>query len=258
MRAISAEVVTFAFALACIVPNNIMAQATVGQPLAAKFRIAQAAAVAPAVSQAAEPLPAYKPPPRGAPGGRVGGASRGGPESVTLPRIELLAPDNIAGQTTNPSPTLYYYISRQVPQSLMLTISAPNIARPVVERTIAGSTAAGIQAIRLSDFAVQLQPGVNYTWSVSLVLDPAARSKDIVASASIVRAAPDPAVTAARAAAPLSRAVVLAQAGFWYDALAAAAEGEAADHHAAIDALLEQVGLTEPAQFDRQTALGVR
>jgi hypothetical protein len=211
-----------------------------------------AQAPAPAADDAA---PTYKPPSRGTPGGRVGGASRGVEAAAAFPTIEPLAPDRIAGQTANASPTLYYFISRPASQQLMLTISAPSVAKPLVEAAIPAPKAAGIQALRLADRAVQLQPGIVYTWSISLVLDPQARSKDIVASASIVRAALDPAVdSAARAAAPLRRAAMLAQAGFWYDAINAAVEGEAGDRHAALDALLDQVGLTEPARVDRQSA----
>jgi hypothetical protein len=56
----------------------------------------------------------------------------------------------------------------------------------------------------------------------------------------------------------LHRAALYAQAGLWYDAVAAAAEGENADRHAALDALLDQVGLTEPAGYDRSLAAGGR
>jgi hypothetical protein len=49
---------------------------------------------------------------------------------------------------------------------------------------------------------------------------------------------------------------VFAQAGFWYDAVAAAADMEAFDGHAALDALMSEVGLVEPARYDRQTVDG--
>ena len=65
---------------------------------------------------------------------------------------------------------------------------------------------------------------------------------------------PDPTLESALHGAPPSRrAALFAQAGFWYDAVAAAADMEAFDRHAALDALMNEVGLVEPARYDRQT-----
>jgi hypothetical protein len=98
---------------------------------------------------------------------------------------------------------------------------------------------------------------VVYTWSVSAILNPKAPSRDIVASASLLRTAPDPSLESAlHDAPPNRRAALFAQAGFWYDAVAAAAEMEAFDRHAALDALMNEVGLVEPASYDRQTVDG--
>jgi len=92
-----------------------------------------------------------------------------------------------------------------------------------------------------------------------VILNPKARSRDIVASASLLRTAPGPAMEPApRAAAPAQRAALLAQAGLWYDAVAAAAETAAVDRHAALDALMTEVGLVEPARYDQQIAGGAR
>jgi Domain of Unknown Function (DUF928) len=223
-----------------------------GMPMPAA---AQAPGAQPADS-ASDPLPSYKPPLRGAPGGRIGGASRGS-EAASMPMIEPLAPDGVAGQTADPSPTLYYFISRPPSQPLRLTIRSPNVAQLVADATIPAPRAAGIQAIRLSDYRVQLQPGATYVWSVSLVMNPNMPSQNLVASATIVRTAPDPSVdAAARAAPPRKRAALLAQAGFWYDAVAAAVEAGNTDRHAALDALLEQVGLRDAAAADRAAAGG--
>jgi hypothetical protein len=100
-----------------------------------------------------------------------------------------------------------------------------------------------------------LEPGVLYVWSVSVILNPKARSRDIVASASLLRTTAEPTIAAAlRAATPDRLAALLAQAGLWYDAVAAAAEMAGLDRHAASDALMNEVGLVEPARYDRQTA----
>lgn len=193
--------------------------------------------------------PVYKPPLRGAPGGRVGGASRSAVRiSTPLPVIELLAPSDHAGLTATATPTLYFFVSRPVAWPAQFTIAAPMQPAPVLQVTISSPAAAGIYALRLEDYRVSLRPGVAYTWSVSIVLDPRAWSRNIVASATIIF---DPTVdtSAALAALPLRRAALLADAGLWYDAVAAAAEAQTLDQHAALDALIHQAGLTDASGY---------
>jgi hypothetical protein len=221
--------------------------------------VAQKSATPPAQNQQAASEPKYKPPPRGAPGGRVGGASRGTIRAtVPLPTIELLAPDGHAGLTTNPTPILYFFVSQPITWPIQFTISAPTRSNPLVEVNIPAPRRAGVYALRTADYRVRLETGVLYTWSVSVILNPEARSRDIVASASLLRTAPDPATERALGGISASqRAVLFAQAGLWYDAVAAAADVEAFDRHAALDALMDEVGLVEPARYDRQTFGGV-
>jgi hypothetical protein len=198
-------------------------------------------------------LPAFKPPLRGAPGGRVGGASRGTYRTAApLPRIELLAPEDQAGLSANPTPDLYFFVSGPVYWPTRFTISAPMQPVPVIDAAITPPREAGIYALHVGDYGVRLRPGIIYTWSVSAIIDPSARSRDLVASASLLLGTPDPAVeNAVRAAAPVRRADLYAQAGFWYDAVAAAAEAAPFDRDAALDALMSEVGLTEP-EYDRR------
>ena len=231
---------------------------TVAAVLAGPAVLPAAGQQAPPAPAAASDIPSYKPPLRGAPGGRVGGASRGALATVTV-SVELVAPEDHTGLTASASPTLYYSVSRAVTEPVKLTISAPMQPMPLVETTIPSPAAAGIQAVRLADYRVQLQPGTVYAWSVSVGFDARSPSRDVVATASIMRAPPDAAVeSAVRAAPPQHRASLLAQAGLWYDAVAAAAENKAADRHAALDALLDQVGLKAPAALDRQMGQGAR
>jgi Domain of Unknown Function (DUF928) len=207
----------------------------------------------PPPGQQGEQLPAYKPPPRGAPGGRVGGASRGTYRpAVPPPTIEVLAPKDQTGLSASPTPTLYFFVSGPVSWPTQLTISAPNQVVPVIEVNIPAPRAAGVYGIDVAEYHVRLQPGIVYTWSVSAILDPAARSRDIAASASLLLGRPDPAVeNAVRIASPARRAALYAQAGFWYDAVAAAAASGPFDRDAALDALMNEVGLVEPG-YDRR------
>jgi hypothetical protein len=198
----------------------------------------------------------FKPPPRGAPGGRVGGASRGtfGPPAP-LPTIELLAPNDHTGLTTNPAPALYYFVSGPVTWPTLFTISAPGQPAPVLEVPIPAPASAGIYRLDPAAYGVRLEPGILYTWSVSAILDPRIRAHDIVASATLqLRRWDAAAAAAAGAPSPLQRAVLDARDGFWYDAVAAAVAAAPAYGRAALDALMGDVGLTEPVAYDRQAA----
>src|SRR5262249_37195953 len=135
----------------------------------------------------------YVPPSRGAPGGRlVGAASRGTSFPNPLPVIYPIAPDGHAGQTTSSSPTLYFFVSQPVTWPTQFTISAATRPNPIVEVDIPSPRAAGIYSVRTADYRIRLEPGVVYTWSVSAQLDPKSRSRDIVATASLLCTAPDP------------------------------------------------------------------
>jgi hypothetical protein len=217
----------------------------------------QNAAPPAAQNEAPASQPRYVPPSRGAPGGRLSGAgSRGAPNTTT---IDPLAPDGHAGQTTNGTPTLYFFVSQPITERTQFTISAPSRPSPIIEVDIPPPRERGIYSLRTADHRIRLEPGVVYTWSVSVIRDPKERSKDIVASAHLLLTAPDPALEAAvRTAPPMRRAGLFAQAGLWYDAVAAAAETAALDRHAALDSLMTQVGLVEPARYDRETVVDIR
>jgi Domain of Unknown Function (DUF928) len=222
--------------------------------LALAVVVAGAPVLAPA-QVAQDEAPVYKPPFRGAPGHRVGGASRGsGVGAAPAATIDLFAPDGHAGETANPSPTLYYFVSGRIDQPMQATISAPRRAVPMLEVNIPAPRGPGIYLLRLGDFRVRLDENIVYTCSISAIADPKERANDIVASASLLRTQADPALESAIRAAPQRRVALLAQAGLWYDAVAAAAEAKDPASHAALDALLDQIGLTEAARYDRQNA----
>src|SRR5207245_9611561 len=98
---------------------------------------AQTETPAAATEEDAPARPDYKPPARGAPGGRVGGASRGTVKvTAPLPTIELLAPDGHAGQTISPAPTLYFSVSRATIWPTQFTIISPLHIKPVIDAII--------------------------------------------------------------------------------------------------------------------------
>ena len=253
-RPLAAFLLALLVAAAGYAPRPATAQnPPTGNPPADKAAPPPAAKEAPANPPAG--VAEYVPPLHGAPGGRIGGASRGAikpPEP--LPTIDQLAPADHAGETISASPTLYYFVSKRVSWPMQLTISAPLRPAPVLEVTIPTAPGPGIYALRLADYRARLEPGIDYTWSVSIILDRNAWSRNIVASADIVRVEPSAATATAAAGAGPGRAAMFAGAGLWYDAVAAAVDGREEDRHAALDALLDQVGLADVARFDRSVA----
>ncbi len=163
-------------------------------------------------STTASELPVYRPPRRGAPRAKVGGGLRG---ARALPEPLVLAPGHLA-QTASPQPSLFWYIDAVPARSVQIvfTLIDAEGVDPVVEATLDSPTRAGIHRIRLADHGVELDPGVEYEWSIALVVDPAQRARDVVTTGYIQRVAQR---------APLEGSVATAAryaaAGIWYEAL---------------------------------------
>ena len=198
----------------------------------------------------ADPAPAYKPPVRGAPASRVGGGSRGAADNPFV--LAAIAPDH-TGLTTAEQPTLYWYVSGKVALPVEITVIDDVGIKPLLEKTLDKPITPGVQKLSLKDFAVRLQPGVEYRWHVALIVDPAQRSNDILASATIRREAPSDSVRAKFAQSQgnsLTRAY--AEEGYWYDSidtLMSQMQGNPADPSLKRQyaALLEQAGLVHIA-----------
>lgn len=202
-------------------------------------------------------LPVYKPPLRGAPASRVGGASRSTAEGMLT--LSALAPDH-PGLTISKQPTVYWYLSKAVATPLEFTLIDDQAIHPLLETRLGAPTKPGIQGLRLSDYPIQLEPGMEYQWFIALVPDPEQRAHDILAGG-VIQSIEPPATLAAR----LNRAdqqalpYLYAEAGLWYDAITAiSALIEAHPGDRALReqraALLEQVGLSAAADYDRNMA----
>jgi hypothetical protein len=195
----------------------------------------------------------YKPPMRGAPARRVGGATRGGGDPDLV--LQVLAPDQ-TGLTTQSQPVLYWYASKPINTLIELTLISDAAESPVLSKNFT-VTPGGVQAIDLGSHGVTLAPDTEYEWFVSVVTNVNQRSKDMASGGTIRRVAPDPAV-AARVAAATERMVprIYAEAGLWYDAIASLSkliernpsDTELRNLRAS---LLEQIGLPAAAAFDR-------
>ncbi len=200
-------------------------------------------------SLASQTVPSYRPPMRGAPASRLGGAHRGseGDDWTLL----VLAPEH-TGQTTAAQPTLYWYTSKDLEQPVEITLIARDAIEPLLEHRLEGPVSAGVQSVALADFGISLKPDTEYQWFVSAIMDPTQRSKDYTAGAAIQRVAADQQMLARlQNAAVEERPFIYAQAGLWFDAIDALSrriKALPADSAARQQrrALVEQVGLKMP------------
>ena len=200
----------------------------------------------------------YKAPLRGAPATRVGGGTRSAAARTFA--LSALAP-NETGYTTRDKPTLYWYVSETLQKPVELTIisneSLEAAAKPALELTLQPPLAGGVHALSLEEHGLALKPGVEYQWFVAIVDNAAQRSNDIIAGGTIKRVAETDTVRSdLKVASAASRPALYAAEGIWYDAideLSRQIGAEPANRrlHEQRAALLEQVGLTEPAAFDR-------
>lgn len=211
--------------------------------------MAFAAETSPPPDPTAKVQPVYVPPNRGAPVSRVGGGTRGAGGDETLVRV--LAPEH-TGLASRDQPTLYWYVSRAAARLAVVLIDDA-AEMPLLELEMVASAPAGIQSLQLAEHGIRLKPNVEYQWSVALVIDPEQRSKDLLASGSIMYVpAPETMQAAVAAAKPEELPSVYAAAGYWYDAIDSISIliGPAAGKSDLIgqrNALLGQVGLAEVA-----------
>lgn len=200
----------------------------------------------------------YQPPQRGAPGGRVGGGTRG-PKS-DLPLLWALVPDHV-GLSSEVQPRLVWYLSKATAYPLEFTIIDETGVTPIIEKRLSSPTESGIHIIQLADYDLKLEKGKTYQWFVSLISDPEHRSADILAGGMIEVGDVPASLTEDLKNANLVEATKLwAQAGFWYDALGVISTNIQAnpsnpEMHFLRASLLEEVDLATPAQVDRQHGL---
>jgi uncharacterized protein DUF928 len=199
------------------------------------------------VTAAVPAAPVYKPPLRGAPGGRVGGGTRGTGNVFVL---SALAPDH-TGVTASEQPSLYWFISSATSLPVEVAIMDPQGVKPLFESRLPGPFEKGVHRIDLAELGVRLAPGVPYRWSVTVVPDPNRRSRDILATATIERIELPDALRAKLPQASKSELPALyAEAGLWYEALATLSElidrtPQDATLRQQRAALLSQVGLPD-------------
>ena len=201
-----------------------------------------------AQAQQSPAQPVYKLPMRGAPASRIGGGTRG--PNVDSPTVTVFAPDH-TGLTVNPQPTLYWYLSKQAPVQVELTLLDEAGVKPLIEKVVNSPLQGGIHALSLKDAGVTLAPGVDYRWHVALVFDSKMRSSDVTSSGTI-RLVPAPDTLKAKLGAEREAPAAYAAEGLWYDSIDSLmqlinASPEDKQLRDQLDSLLAQVGLTRVA-----------
>jgi len=197
-------------------------------------------------------VPKYKPMNRGAPGGRIGGATRGTPpESL---KLLALAPDHVAYTSQN-APVLYWYLSAPIAKAVF-SLREVDGAVPAVIKNLSDTTTKGVHPIALADLGLILDPEKVYEWSISLAGD---QTKDVSAlSRGLIPVRPAPVKLARQIekAKPAEVPDFHATNGYWYDAIDAvskliAAQPEANTFKQMRAGLVEQVKLFDVADYDR-------
>jgi len=146
------------------------------------------------------------------------GSVRGGTRGDFDPAgVKAHAPDH-KGLTLSASPRLWWSVSDAAPQDIVITVVDDREIDPVLEIVRPGPQAAGLASIALLDYGIELEPGVEYRWFVTLVNDPDRPSRNAVSAGSIQRTPLDDAAKAELAEVPpAERGHELARRGYWYD-----------------------------------------
>jgi len=243
--------------LSCVAAAALIALPVSAQPLSAGADPRTVTGTAPAGLQrvaesSARPI-VYRQNARGTPGTRIIGQTRG---TGNAPLLTTLAPFD-TGETTLAQPTLYWFVSRPVNAMVEVTVIEEATQKTVLEVTTEGPVEPGIWAFPLGVHRIALVPDVEYRWSVSLVRDQNRRSLDLFASGTILRVNLPPHLSAQlNKVGPADMPHFLASAGLWYDALTMLSVQIANNPRdrslrETRASLLEQVGLSEAAAFDR-------
>ena len=196
----------------------------------------------------------YKPPRRGAPGGREGAGTR----SLGGSTVAVLAPKDHTGLTAQEQPVLYWYLSQETRHPVEIILTDRQSVKPLLAIRLNPPLQPGMQPVRLADYNIHLAPGMSYKWSVSLVPDAAQRSPNVMTAGTIERIElPNELRGQLVQANKITSARLYATAGIWYDTIATLSELiYAAPQDTTLRqqraTVLTQEGLTEAAVYDRQ------
>ncbi|WP_019500282.1 DUF928 domain-containing protein [Pseudanabaena sp. PCC 6802] len=163
----------------------------------------------------------YIPPNNGSPRRTTSNASRGC-DNLSHLSLYLLAPRDRVGTTASDRPTLAWYISRVPDVPVEFALVEEGVPTPLWKQKIEVQKA-GIATISLPENSPHLVEGREYKWSIRLICNPVSPSA-APPYISWMRKVPLPEALRSRLSTATSnrdRAFLYAQAGMWYDAVAA-------------------------------------
>ncbi len=172
--------------------------------------------------------------------GNRGAGSRGCLTNETS-KLTLLTPSDHVGLTSKKYPTLYFNLSKQTNRKVVFSLLEPGRPEPIFLKEVDAKQ--GINSVTLPENTPGLKPGKTYHWSVSIVCNSDRPDKDIYAEAEIERVTFNEALSQKLKATSTEtdRSILLAQNGYWYDALDKAQKSESSAN--LTGDLLSQVGL---------------
>lgn len=205
-------------------------------------------------------MPVYVPPKDKVPHARMESGLRG--QAANDLRIVALVPDHV-GFTTKKDPTLYWYASHATSLPVQFTLTDPRAIRSIAEIELPPPKDAGYQTVRLRDYGISLDPGIQFRWSVSIVQDHDRPSTDLVTGGMIERIEFNEGSALGFPIACTEEAVLrYAEAGLWYDAIGCVSdliESNPSDSFLRKQraSLLKQINLPQIAEFELRQS-GVR
>lgn len=197
-------------------------------------------------------IPQYKPPVNSAAKTRVTGGTRGVAAKF---KLNILAPEH-TGLTINSQPTLYWHATYAKKARVEVMILDEDSDDPIYEGGTTARKALGVHGLSLADQGVELEPDVEYQWSVILTPDGEDDFDELFASGTIqLVEATDNLETQLDGAPEADHVNIYAQESIWYDAINSVSEQiEASPGNAGFRkqraALLKQVGLKDVADYD--------
>ena len=162
----------------------------------------------------------------GAPGNRLGGATRGEACARGNKSLTALVPATNLGMTTAKYPELYFYIPKTSAQAMEFALLDEN-DREIYQTAVAPSRTPGVVKISFADLKdlPPLKSQQKYHWYVSLICDREDRSADISVDGWIQRIEPEPMLASELQRSTAKESVSLyAVNGIWYDTVAALAQ----------------------------------
>ena len=135
------------------------------------------------------------------------------------PLIEALAPATFVGRSTRAAPRLWWSLSEASPHAIEVLVVDEEGIDPAVALELPGPHDPGRSFVDLEALGATLAPGRVFSWTVTLLVDPANPARNPTAGGAIEVVALDPANEAALGEGePHEAGHRFAEAGFWYDA----------------------------------------